>query len=201
MRGGEIFGFYWFVLLFVAGITSSISLLQPAVSFLEEEFGLRRRSAILAIGSLCFAVTHLAIFGPGVIDEMDFWFSSFGLPLFGMIEVLMFVLVFGVTRGWEELHKGAELRVPAFFRFVIRYVTPVYLGAILAFWLVTDGWRTVLMKKLMPDGTLGNLYTPEQIPWVWAARGVCLLLLAGACELIRRAWKRNTLSLKEARSS
>ncbi|MDD5706320.1 MAG: sodium-dependent transporter, partial [Kiritimatiellae bacterium] len=104
MPAGELFGFYWFALLFVAGITSSISLLQPVVSFLEEELGLRRRQALLAIGSLCFVVAHLAIFGDSVIDEMDFWFSSFGLPLFGLIELLVFLFVFGADCGWHELH-------------------------------------------------------------------------------------------------
>lgn len=190
MPGGEIFGFYWFLLLFVAGVTSSISLLQPAVSFLEEELGIRRRPAILGVGALCFAVCHLVIFGPGVIDEMDFWFSSFGLPLFGLIEVLIFIFVFGADRGWAELHRGAAIRIPRVFKFIARYVTPVYLGAVLVFWLVTDGWQTVIMRRLAADGTLVARYTAEQLPWVWGTRLLCLGLVAAACGLVRLAWAR-----------
>ena len=190
MPHGEIIGFYWFLLLFIAGITSSISLLQPAVSFVEEELGMSRRKAILAIGALCFAVAHLAVFGSAVIDEMDFWFSSFGLPVFGLIEVLLFVFVFGVDRGWAELHEGADIRVPGFFRFLIRYVTPFYLAAILVFWAVTDGWQSLLLKKPMPDGTLGPMYTPDQVPWVWGTRLLCLGLVALGCWLVHRAWRR-----------
>ncbi len=40
---GSFFGFLWFMLLFLAGITSSISLIQPAISFLEDEFDFSRR--------------------------------------------------------------------------------------------------------------------------------------------------------------
>jgi SNF family Na+-dependent transporter len=186
--GGEIFGFYWFLLLFIAGVTSSISLLQPAVSFLEEELRVSRQTSILSIGAFTFGVSHLAIFGNGVIDEMDFWFSSLGLPLFGLIEVLLFVFIFGAGKGWDELHKGANLRVPAVFKFVAKYVTPVYLAAVLIFWAVTDGWQTVIMKKLK-DGALVDIYSPEQVPWVWGTRLLCLLLVLAGCLLVHWAWK------------
>ena len=192
MPGGEIFGFYWFLLLFVAGTTSSISLLQPALSFLEEELGLRRRQAVLAVGSVSFAVCHLAIFGSVVIDEMDFWFSSFGLPLFAMIEVLLFVFVFGADRGWKELHRGAEIRIPVFFKFVAKYVTPFYLGAILVFWLATDGWQTIILKKRLPDGSLADMYAAKQLPWVWGTRLLYVLLILVVCLLVRAAWRRKS---------
>jgi SNF family Na+-dependent transporter len=42
---GFIFGFIWFFLLFLAGVTSSISLAQPAIAFMEDEFNLSRRKA------------------------------------------------------------------------------------------------------------------------------------------------------------
>lgn len=192
MPAGEVFGFYWFLLLFVAGATSSISLLQPAVSFLEEDLGFTRKQSILWIGALCFGVCHLAIFGSGVIDELDFWFSSFGLPLFGLIEVLLFVFVFGVDRGWEELHQGAEIRVPAVFKYMIKYVTPVYLAAILVFWIVTEGWQTVILKKPGPGGTWVDVYSPGQLPWVWGTRILCLALIAVGCILVKAAWDRKT---------
>jgi neurotransmitter:Na+ symporter, NSS family len=193
LPGGEIFGFYWFLLLFIAGITSSISLLQPTVSFLEDEFGMRRLPAVLSIAAVSFVFAHLAIFGPAVIDEMDFWFSSLGLPLFGLIEVLIFVFVLGVDRGWKELHQGAEIRIHPIFRFVIRYITPVYLAAVLVFWLGTDGWKTIIMKKVGADGQLVNMYTDQQIPWVWTTRIACLVLVAGTAWLIRTAWRRRTV--------
>ncbi len=45
---GHFFGFLWFGLLFLAAITSSISMLQPAIAFLEEGFGLARRASMAA---------------------------------------------------------------------------------------------------------------------------------------------------------
>ncbi|MCB0339366.1 MAG: hypothetical protein KDD53_07170, partial [Bdellovibrionales bacterium] len=39
MPGGRFFGFLWFFMLFLAAITSSLSMLQPAIAFLEENLG------------------------------------------------------------------------------------------------------------------------------------------------------------------
>jgi SNF family Na+-dependent transporter len=188
MAGGPVIGFAWFLLLFIAGATSSVSILQPAVAFLEEEFGFNRKRCVIVISGVCFAAAHLAIFGNGVLDEMDFWFSSFGLPMFGLIEALVFVFCFGPKRGWAELHAGSALRLPAIFKAVMVVVTPLFLFVILAGWLATDGWKTILMKKVA-DGRLVPLYAPEQVPWVLATRLFYLALIAFTCFLIHRAWK------------
>ena len=189
MAGGAWVGFVWFVLLFVAGITSSVSILQPSVAFLEEEFGFNRKRCVIVIGLLCFVVAHLAIFGDGVVDEMDFWFSSFGLPMFGLFEALVFVFCFGPKRGWRELHIGSSLRLPTFFKPIMIFVTPIFLFVILAGWLVTDGWQTIIMKKWV-DGKLVPLYSEAQVPWVIATRLLCLAMIALTCFFIHRAWKK-----------
>lgn len=189
LPAGEVFGFYWFILLFVAGITSSISLLQPAISFLEEELGLSRKQSVVAVGAVCFVVSHLVIFEGVVIDEMDLWFSTFGLPLFGLIELLIFVFVFGVDRGWQELHEGGHIRIPIVFKYVVKYVTPVFLGGILVAWLVTDGWRKIAM--INNDGTM--LYEGNAMIWALVVRVMYLALIIGTGLLIRRAWRRKAL--------
>lgn len=51
MPGGRIFGFLWFFMLFLAAITSSISMmLQPVVAFLEEGLGLKRHGSVALLG-------------------------------------------------------------------------------------------------------------------------------------------------------
>lgn len=189
MAGGAWIGFAWFLLLFIAGATSAVSILQPSIAFLEEEFGFNRKRCVAAIGLLCFAVAHLAIFGDGVVDEMDFWFSSFGLPMFGLFEALVFVFCLGPRRGWEEMHHGSALRLPGIFKPVVFFVTPLFLFSILAGWFATDGWKTILMKKVV-DGKLVPLYSGAQLPWVLATRLLYLALIAFSCYLIRMAWKR-----------
>jgi neurotransmitter:Na+ symporter, NSS family len=192
MAGGAVLGFCWFLLLFIAGATSSVSILQPALAFLEEEFGYKRKRVVLIVGAVTFFAAHLVIFGDGVLDEMDFWFNSFGLPLFGLIEALLFIFVLGPDRGWEELHHGSPYRLPRLFKWVMVIVMPLFLFTILTAWLLTDGWKTLLMLKVV-EGQYVPLYTASQVPWVIVTRLFALSLVIGTGVLVRIAWKRRKL--------
>ncbi|MGB9561955.1 MAG: sodium:calcium symporter, partial [bacterium] len=148
MSYGNILGFMWFFLLFIAGITSSISLLQPAISFFEDELGWHRKKAIVVIGLFLLLTTSLVIFflPYGFLDEFDFWGGTFALVLFGTLEAILFGWVLGVEKGFDELHKGAIIRVPVFFKFVIKYITPLYLIGILVFWFYKEAIPFILLK-------------------------------------------------------
>src|SRR5438034_2699277 len=50
MPAGQMFGFLWFVMLFLAAITSSLSMLQPVIAFFEEGLGLRRHASVAFLG-------------------------------------------------------------------------------------------------------------------------------------------------------
>lgn len=151
---GWLFGFCWFLLLFLAGITSSISLLQPAISFLEDELGLSRKRAVVLMGFICFIACQFGIFGlaAGVVDEFDFWGGTVCLVLFGTIEVLVFSLCFGRKKGWQIIMHGSELKLPEVFSYIITYVTPLFLIAILITWLYQDWWSTITMEGIEDPG-------------------------------------------------
>ena len=186
--------FTWFILLFFAGITSSISIIQPAISFLEDELRWKRKGSVLATAALSFVMCCVGVFGlsAGVIDELDFWGGTFALVLFGTIEAILFAWVFGIDKGWEELNNGAHIRLPGFFKFIIKYVTPVYLIAILTGWLFTDGWGFITLKGIDPSEQVTFLtFTFSKVFFITSFRIFLLLLLAGINLLIYCAWKRN----------
>ena len=109
-----IAGFLWFGLLFLAAITSSLAMGQPVMAFLEEKFELTRVKAAWALMGmlLLLAVPVAMIHGKGVFDDFDFWVGTFALVVFALVEVILFAWVFGMDRGWDELMRGAELKVP-----------------------------------------------------------------------------------------
>ena len=136
MPGGNFFGAMWFGLLFLAAVTSSLSMLQPAIAFLEDGFGLRRRSSvtilavITAVGTfpiMYFSKKSLAM------DNTDFW-CNLTIIIAATCQVLIFGWVLGAERGVEEMNRGADFRVPKFIAFIIRYVTPTFLIVILIAW-------------------------------------------------------------------
>ncbi len=134
LPAGNFFGFLWFGLLFLAAITSSISMLQPAIAFFEEGFGMGRRSAMAALGLITGAGSLLVVYftkDTVALDVMDFWIGSAMLIVLALFEVLLFGWVLGAERGLKEANRGGDLRIPRFFAPIIRYVCPTYLALIL----------------------------------------------------------------------
>lgn len=131
---GHLFGFLWFGLLFLAAVTSSVSMLQPAIAFLEEGFEMGRRSAMTLLGMITAVGTLLVVYfskDTAVLDTMDFWVGTAMMVVLALFEVVLFGWVLGVDAGMKEANRGSELGIPRFFGPIIRYVCPAYLAAIL----------------------------------------------------------------------
>ncbi|MCZ6777499.1 MAG: sodium-dependent transporter [Acidobacteriota bacterium] len=179
---GQILATMWFLLLFFAGITSSSALAMPAVSFLQDEFDWTRRKAVTAVGvSICILVQPIILFLEfGFLDEVDFWIGAFGITLFAALEIVLFAWVFGMGKGWKEINMGADIRLPRFFYYVIKYVTPVFLLTIFAAWTYQEGKPRILMENV----------EPENRPYLWMARGLVLVVILVVFWLIHKAWAR-----------
>jgi len=190
---GNIFGFLWFFLLFIAGITSSISLALPAIAFLEDEFNISKKKASLIFAAGTFILCQFVIFflGRGVLDEMDFWGGTFCTVVFALIEVIFFAWIFGMENAWTEMHIGSDITVPRFYRFIIKYVTPTFLLLILGFWLVQDCVPVLLLKKVAGGN---EPVDAENIPYITATRIGLLLLFGVLALLVNIVWRRKKRS-------
>jgi len=133
---GAFFGFLWFSLLFIAGITSSVAITQPVVAFLEDEFRLSRPVAVAAAMIPLFGIAHVPIFFANALDEMDFWAGTFLVVVFALTEILIFFWAFDPEKAWRELNRGGIIRIPRFFFPIMRYVTPAFLLVITVWWTV-----------------------------------------------------------------
>jgi len=158
---GNIFGFLWFMLLFIAGITSSISLASPAIAFLEDEFNLTKKKAgmIFAVGTFIACQFVIFFLSRGVLDEMDFWGGTFCPVVFALVEVILFAWIFGMDRAWTEMHSGSDMNIPRIYRFIIKFVTPLFLIFILGFWLIKEGIPVLLLHQ---SASTGQPFTPEE---------------------------------------
>lgn len=177
-----IFGGAWFLLLFLSGITSSVSLAQPAVAFLEDEFNITMPKAARVFGIAAFVLCQPAIFllGRGVVNELDFWGGTFCLVLFATVEIILFAWVFGMEKAWKEIHHGADMNIPKVYKFIIKYITPFFLFAILGFWFYQEGIPTILMKNV-PD---------VDKPFVLGTRIFLITIFIALAAMVKIAWAR-----------
>lgn len=137
MPGGYVFAILFFVLLTVAALTSSISVLEVVVAYFAEETRLSRRGAtwlsaiaISILGVLCTLSIGLApklkLFGLNLFDLMDFSSAKIFLPLGGLLIVIFVGWVMNKKLVKDELSNEGSLRFKLFpvFQFIIRFVAP-----------------------------------------------------------------------------
>lgn len=181
MAGGQVFGTMWFILLFLAGLTSSMAMFTPLLVFLEDELEVPHRKGVLFVGSVVFLLMQPVILfmKHGIIDELDYWMGELCLVLFVAIETVVFAWIFGMDKGWEEMHLGAELKVPRVFFYIMKYITPVFSVGLVAWW-----FKSSFVNKLLMVGV-----AEESRPYLWLARcmilGMALFLVFG----VRHAWR------------
>jgi len=157
-------GIAFFGLLFFAGITSSLAMGTPILSFMQDEFNWSRKNSALVFGG---AVTALGLptvffFQKGVLDEYDYWAGTVSLVVFAMLEIILFSWIFGIKKGWKEITAGADIRIPGIYKFIIKWITPfiliiVFLGSMVR--PVNDDWTKVSLRHwpLHKESIIGQL--------------------------------------------
>jgi len=76
----------------------------------------------------------LSAFLPGFIDELDFWAGTFMLVFFALLEIIVFVWIFGVYRFHHELTRDVFIRVPKWLVYFFAIVSPMFLVILLYQW-------------------------------------------------------------------
>lgn len=145
MWGGQAVGTLFFILVAFAAWTSSISLLEPAVSWLTENGMESRAKAAWLIGGISWLLGFSVVlsfnewqevkllFGLGIFDTLDQLTTAILLPLGGLLMTLFAGWVMYTDHVEEELDLGP--RAYAAWRFIIRYITPLAIVAIFLFLL------------------------------------------------------------------
>lgn len=149
MSGGAVWSTLFFLLLFLASLTSTISMAEITIAYFEEEFGMSRKAATalsigiaMMLGSLCAlsfgSLGGLKIFGMTLFDLFDYTSSNILLPVGGMIISVFvgWVLDRSVVRG--ELSTGGGRITATGVRcvvFCLRWLAPVCIGLVFLYGL------------------------------------------------------------------
>lgn len=145
---GILVGFVFFILLFLAAISSSISMLEVVVAYFIERYRISRKAACLLFGTIIFIVGIPASLGYGlwnditlignrdILDSMDFLTSNILLPLGGLL-IALFV---GWTWDKKEIFAESDLGQTAigrWFRWILISLVPI---CILLIFMQTTKW-------------------------------------------------------------
>ena len=154
---GEFVGFLFFFLLFLAAATSSISMLQPAIAFFEEALGLGRRASMAVLGFITVVGAWFVVYfsgGTKGVATIDFWMGEVGIFVLATIQVILFGWVLGIKKGKEEVDRGAEIPIPKFVMYIVKYVSPTYLLIVFGAWAYQNFYGNYVDPEKQSDSAL-----------------------------------------------
>lgn len=137
MPAGQIFGFLFFFLLFLAAVTSAISMSQPAVALLEEGLEFSRKQSVLLVAGICALGTFMVCYfsaNATVLDTFDFWIGNMSLFVLSMFQTILVGWFWGEKKMLKELDRGSTIHVPRWIGGVLKYISTPYLILILVLW-------------------------------------------------------------------
>lgn len=143
MPGGYIFSLLFFILLAVAALTSTISILEVVVIYFVEELKMvRKKATILAAASISavgiFAAaswgwaSDLTLFGSNIFQLTDFATVNILLPVGGFFIVIFIGWFLKAGIAGDELSNSGSLRVrylPAFM-FIVKFIAPIAIALV-----------------------------------------------------------------------
>lgn len=143
MPGGYFFAILFFVLLAVAALTSSISVLEVVVAYVSEELNIKRHKATV-LSTIAIAIpgviavmswgatSEWTLFGMHTFDFLDWISANVLLPLGGLLIVIYTGWMLKTKEVKEELSSQGKYKVILFpvFNFIIKFLAPVAIAIV-----------------------------------------------------------------------
>ena len=137
MPGGQIFASAFFTLLFIAALSSDVSMLEPVTDVCIDRFGMGRRKAVVLLGLLAFLVAIPCALLPWFLDFVASTLTTMILaPIGGILAAIALGWFIGVKRARKEVETGSRIRVPLWGSYV-KYIYPVIIGVIFVLGLLS----------------------------------------------------------------
>ncbi len=146
MPGGQIIGFFFFVMVVFAAITSAVSLLEVVVSYFIDQLGWSREKANYLLGSVIFLAgipsalssnilkTVTLFGGKNIFDSLDFLASNYIMPIGGLLTAVFVGWVLTKQEKEPELKCGeGSFHFYGIWNVLIKYVVPVALVIVLLY--------------------------------------------------------------------
>ena len=137
MPGGYIFSIFFFVLLGVAALTSTISMLEVIVAYFSEELNMTRKFATWVSAALVSVLGIIAAKSGTVFSGLENITLTVLLPLGGLLIVLFLGWYFGVNKTREEITNNGTIPSKLFpvFMFLVKFLAPVAIAVVFLYGL------------------------------------------------------------------
>jgi NSS family neurotransmitter:Na+ symporter len=161
----HLFGVLFFLTLTVAGIASSISILEAFNAAIMDKFHYARKLTVTILSMLGFLIGIIFTTRGGLawLDIVDHFLSHYGLFLACILECVLFGWIYTISELREHVNHVSSIKVGRLFEISIKYLIPAVLAVLLINDLVGDarqpygGYSWIMLLLIGPGWLLGTL--------------------------------------------
>lgn len=145
MFGGAFVGAVFFLMVLLAALTSSISLMETVVSTIQDKWKLGRKMSCLIVFGISIALGILSCLGYSAwsevlffgkfafLDFFDFLTNSVMMPIIALLTCILISFFIKPSTIIEEVSLSGKFKQRTLFSVMIKYVTPLCLIIVLVF--------------------------------------------------------------------
>ncbi len=133
MPGGNLFGAIFFLCLVVAGLSSSISIIEAFTSAIVDKFGFSRKPVATTVCLVGFAGSIIFTTHAGLhwLDIVDHFLTNYGLVVVGAAECVLVGWFFKLKIIRKHINKISSIHLGTWWDILIKYFVPLTLSIIL----------------------------------------------------------------------
>ncbi len=135
---GDFIGMVFFVLVFFAALSSSISMMEVNVANLINRFGMQRKHAVMIMTAVLFVLgvpsslgyslwSSFRPFGMTILDFMDYIGNSVITPLAALISCIFIGWFVKPQTLSEEIEQSGSFRRRRSFEFIVKWIAPIFI--------------------------------------------------------------------------
>ncbi len=200
MPMAPLFGFLFFVSLFLAGISSLVSISETYVAGVAEKFNITRKKSVVFGGGLAalISILYATKGGLNILDTVDAWINNYGVALAGLFEV---VAIAWFMRGLKDLQSYAngvsDIKLGAWWRWSLQFITPVVLG-----YMMLQNLKGDIIGSIDPETGERVFYSgyPVEFLFNWGWTVAIGAMVLGAIFTLKK-WPKNDLDYKAPTSA
>lgn len=142
MKFGNAVGALFFILVFFAALTSSISIMEAIVAGMGDRFKMSRKKATvlvyiftLGVGALCslgFGVLdNIKLLGLSILDMFDFASNSIMMPIVALLTCILIGFIIKPKVIIDEVESSGKFKQKKLYTVMVKWIAPIFLIIIL----------------------------------------------------------------------
>ncbi|MDB2426234.1 sodium-dependent transporter, partial [bacterium] len=143
---GNIYGFLFFLCLYLSALGGSIGLLETVVANLKDTYGIERSRSAWRVGAICLVMAMIPVFANKIITgsagvdsiiikNMDLILVNWILPIVALVISQYAIRIMDSTKVYQEFedeNKPMSKQMYRHYLFVLKWVIPVVVFAAIA---------------------------------------------------------------------